>query len=127
MNTSLNKKTILIVEDEKALRGILKTKFESNSFNVIEAENGREGLSVSLKKHPDLILLDIVMPIMDGMTMLKKLREDKWGKDAQVVLLTNLDDSEKITEAIKQNTYDYLLKTDWKLEDIISRIKKILK
>ena len=127
MNTSSNQKTILIVEDEKALRGILKTKLEANSFNVIEAENGKEGLKTSLKIHPDLILLDIVMPVMDGMTMLKKLREDKWGRDAQVVLLTNLDDSEKITEAIKQNTYDYLLKTDWKLEDIISRIKKILK
>ena len=127
MNTNLKQKTILIIEDEKTLRSILKTKLENNNFNVIEARNGKEGLETSLKKHPDLILLDIIMPIMNGMTMLKKLRKEGWGKDAQVMLLTNLDDTEKITESNKQNGYDYLLKTDWSIDDLINKIKNKLK
>ena len=121
-------KNILLVEDEKSLREILKKKLESNMFNILEAKNGEEGLRKSLEEHPDLILLDIVMPIMDGITMLKKLRKDKWGKDALVILLTNLASAEKKEESIEQNVSDYLIKSDWKIDDLIEKIKnKLLK
>jgi two-component system OmpR family response regulator len=95
-------------------------------FDVFEAKNGKEGLEIALAKHPDIILLDIIMPVMDGMTMLTKLREDVWGADAKVFILTNLSDTKKVADAITQGSYDYLVKTDWTLEDIIIRIRERL-
>ena len=125
-NKNSAQKNILIIEDEKPTRRILKDKLKSNKFNILEAENGEEGLEISLKEHPDLILLDIVMPIMDGMTMLRELRKDKWGKKAQIILLTNLADAEKMEESSQQNVSDYLIKTNWKINDLIKKIKSKL-
>ena len=71
------KKTILIIEDEKTLREPLKEELQENGFKVLEAENGESGLKSALEHHPDLILLDTVMPIMDGITMLKELKKEK--------------------------------------------------
>ena len=118
------KKTILIVEDDAPLRNALRDKLICEGFTTLEAKNGAEGLEVALAEHPDLILLDIVMPVMDGITMLKKLRKDEWGKNARIIMLTNLSDTEKMTEAIEQGSYDYLVKSDWKIEDIIAKVKE---
>ena len=95
-------------------------------FNILEARDGKEGLRISLKEQPDLILLDIVMPIMDGMTMLRKLRKDKWGETAQIILLTNLTSVERKAETIEQNVSDYLIKSDWKIDNLIEIIKSKL-
>ncbi len=119
-------KTILIIEDEPSLLRALSEKLDREGFHVIEARNGRDGLVISLEKHPDLILLDIVMPVMDGMTMLEKLREDAWGKTAKVMILTNLTDEVRVAEAIEQGTYDYLVKSDWKIDDVVQGVKKHL-
>lgn len=74
-------KKILIVEDEESLLKTLGEKFTLEGFEVVKAQNGVEGLRVALQEHPDLILLDIVMPVMGGMEMLGKLRQDDWGKN----------------------------------------------
>ena len=121
-----NNKKILVVEDEISLRGALSNKLAREGFVVLEAKNGEEGLEMALSAHPDLILLDIVMPVMDGMTMLQKLREDAWGAEAKIFILTNLSDTNKVADAIMQGSYDYLVKTDWTLEDIVDRISKKL-
>jgi len=113
-------KKILIVEDEEAVSDILTDRLAKEGFETLTAKNGKEGLESALKEHPDLILLDIVMPVMDGMTMLGELREDEWGRTVSVIVLTNLSDDEKISEAVGQGIYDYLIKTDWKIEDVIS-------
>ena len=63
---------------------------------------------------------------MDGMTMLSKLREDAWGKDAHVIILTNLSGNEKIAGAVEQNTYEYLVKSNWKIEDVVSNVRNVL-
>lgn len=118
-----NKKKILIVEDETSLRNALRDKLGLEGFIVLEAKNGEEGLDVALRDHPDLILLDIIMPKMDGLTMLKKLREDVWGKNTKVILLTNLSDNEKVSEALLQGSYDYLVKSDWKIGDVVAKIR----
>jgi len=120
-------KKILVVEDEKNLAKILEVKLEKEGYKVFVAQNGQEGFDQALLHHPDLILLDIIMPVMDGMTMLRQLREDDWGKKVPVILLTNLNDSESIAEASKKGVYDYLVKADWKLEDIVEIIDKKLK
>jgi DNA-binding response OmpR family regulator len=63
---------------------------------------------------------------MDGMAMLKKLREDAWGKNAKVIMLTNLSDIKNVVNAINQQSYDYLVKSDWKLEDVVAKIRQRL-
>ena len=119
-------KKILIVEDEPSLRKALMIKLVEEGFAVLEAVNGADGLAVALREHPDMILLDIVMPVMDGMTMLAKLRGDPWGKDAKVIVLTNLSDTEKVSAAMTKGTFDYLVKADWKLEDVVRKVRERL-
>ena len=117
---------ILIVEDEKPLREILVDNFKGEGFFVLVATNGEEGLKMALLEHPDFILLDIILPVMDGMTMLKKLREDEWGKEAKVMMLTNLSDPEKVSQALEQGSYDYLVKTDWHIDEVVQKVKEKL-
>jgi len=119
-------KKILIVEDEEPLRSALREKFTREGFSIIEGKDGEEGLNIALSEHPDLILLDIIMPKMDGMTVLKKLHEDKVGKEIPVILLTNLSDDQKVAEAIKEGVYEYLVKSDWKLSDLVKEVKEKL-
>lgn len=119
-------KKILIVEDESLQRDILWEKFIREGFEAIIAKNGDEGLKQALLEKPDLILLDIVMPVMDGMTMLKKLREDEWGKKVKVLVLTNLSDAEKTAEALNRGAYDFLVKTNWTLDDVVGKVKEAL-
>lgn len=89
---SANKKILVIeaVEDNAPLRKALHDKFSLEGFSVIDAKDGEEGLTVAMSEHPDLILLDILMPKMDGLTMMKKLRQgDEWGKHVPIIVLTN--------------------------------------
>ncbi|MBZ9572118.1 response regulator [Patescibacteria group bacterium] len=126
MEQSTKNKTILVVEDERAMLQILADRFTDEGFSVLEAKNGEEGLERAIKEHPDLILLDIILPKMNGITMLKKLRVDNWGKDVPVIILTNLSDMGTIAKALKDGVYDFLVKTDWKLEDIVKKVKEKL-
>ena len=115
-------KKLLVIDDEATLSNVLVDKFNQEGFVVRAATNGLEGLNMALKEHPDLILLDIIMPVMDGMTMLAKLRKDPWGKTAKVILLTNLSDAVKVNESINQGVRDYLIKCDWTLDDIVKKV-----
>jgi DNA-binding response OmpR family regulator len=119
-------KLILIVEDEKQLLDALRDKLTREGFQIIETENGVDGLETALLKHPDLILLDIMMPKMDGMAVLKKLREDAWGKTAPVILLTNLSDIDHVSEALDDKVTDYLIKSDWDIDEVAKKIKEKL-
>jgi response regulator RpfG family c-di-GMP phosphodiesterase len=121
-----NKKTILIVEDEAPLLKAVKTKLELSGFSVITAEDGLTGLDLALTKKPDLILLDIIMPKMDGMSVLQKLRKNPAGKNIPVIVLTNLSDADKMQEAEKRGVHDFLIKSDWRLEDVVSKVKERL-
>lgn len=118
----MNKK-ILIIEDEMVLAKALVNKFSKEGFNIATARNGEEGLEMALKQKPDLILLDIIMPKMDGLTMLEQLRKDEWGKNVKVILLTNLSDEEKLARALQEGVHDYLVKSDWKIEDVVEVVK----
>lgn len=129
MSNGDSKKILIVevVEDDKPLLSVLTERFNAEGFKVISAITGEEGLDLALKNKPDLILLDIVMPKMDGITILKKLRQDPWGKRAKVILLTNLSADENITKAVTElEPAYYLIKTDWKMDDIVERVKKTL-
>src|SRR3989344_1577805 len=121
-------KTILIVEDEKSLCEAIADILRLKKFNPLEAKDGKEGVEIALAQHPDLILLDLLMPVMDGMTALKHIRADAWGARVPVVVLTNLSaTSEQLVEdMITHKPMHYLIKSDWKLHDVVKKIEEIL-
>lgn len=123
------KKTILIVEDDLPVLNALVDKLNREGFNILQAKNGEDGFIMANKNHPDIILLDIIMPKMDGLTMMKKLRaEDAWGKSVPIIILTNLsNDGETIDRSImKDKPACYLIKTDWSMTDVVEKIKQQL-
>ena len=116
-------KKILVVEDELALSQVLSDRFTEEGFDVQTAGDGEEGLKKATSWKPDLVLLDIVMPRMDGMTMLHELRKTPEGKTMPVILLTNLSDTEDVYEAMANGVYDFLVKSHWDLDDLIHEVR----
>lgn len=117
------KKIILVVEDEEPMQLVLRDVLKVEGYDVLEAKNGIEGLELALKEHPDLILLDILMPKMDGLEMLKNLRTDEWGRKVPVIVLTNLSDNEDIAKAVEDDVFEYFVKTDIRIDEVIQRIR----
>ena len=118
-------KKILIVEDDKSFLWIIKQSFENEGFSVISAQDGEEGLEVAVKEKPDLILLDILMPKMDGITMARKLKEK--GIESYIMFLTNFKDVEHIGQAIEvAKETDYIVKADLHIDQIVKRVKEKL-
>jgi two-component system response regulator MprA len=118
-------KTILIIEDDSVLLWVLAKTLCQEGFVVHKATDGESGLETAIREHPDLILLDIIMPKMDGLTVLRKLRADSWGKKAPVIILTNLSAADTAKD-IGNKSQDYLVKADWKLTDVVAKVKKRL-
>lgn len=121
-------KKILIVEDEQDMLEALVDKLSREGFETLQAKDGVEGLEVALREHPDLILLDIVMPKMDGMAMMERIRHDSWGKNVPIIILTNYSASEqeKIERIIEDKPDYYLIKSDWKIADVVKKVKETL-
>jgi len=120
---------ILIVEDEAVISKTYAEELRSQGFLVLTAANGKDGLELAFREKPDLILLDILMPVMDGLTMMDKLREkDLYGKNVPIILLSNLSASEeKIMAAITKNEPAYyLVKSDWDLSHVVEKVKERL-
>jgi two-component system alkaline phosphatase synthesis response regulator PhoP len=117
------KQKILIVEDTKSYLFIISQKLEEAGFLVVTAGDGEEGLDVAEKEKPDLILLDVEMPKMDGITMSKKLRES--GEKTPIIFLTNMGDLKHISEAVEASA-DYIIKSEVSSDEIVSRVKERL-
>ncbi len=122
-NAETNKK-ILIVEDDRDYLFILKEGFERDGIAVIGAQNGEEGLILLEKEKPDLILLDIMMPVMDGLQMAQKIKEKNIA--IPVIFLTHLKDTDSISKALEIIPSDYIIKSDMPVDKIISETKKKL-
>lgn len=118
---------ILIVEDEPTLKNILVDKLTNKGYEVSFALNGKKGLERALTIHPDIIILDIIMPVMDGIRFLDELRKDDWGKTAEVIILTNLTDAEKETKVMEQGVDSYLIKCDMTLDQVVQIVEEKLK
>lgn len=117
-------KHILVVEDDKTLSEALVTALTYEGFKVTLAEDGQKALQTAFAVKPDLILLDLMIPIVDGIGVLRELRSDAdWGKDADVIVLTAVDDLEKIAQVVEAGGGDYITKTQISLGEIVKRIR----
>lgn len=116
------KKRVLIVEDAADLREAIVEALTIYNYDVLTARDGQEGLAVALREKPDLIVLDLMMPKMGGQETLEKLRQDPWGKDVRVLILTSLDDVQNIGGAHEKGITDYIIKTDASLADIVREV-----
>ena len=116
---------ILSVDDSKTIRMIVKKAFKPYDCELFEAENGLEGLSVAAKEKPDLIVLDITMPIMTGVEMLEKLKEDQNLKDTSIIMLTAESGKENVLKIVKMGVKDYIVKP-FKGEQLIERAMNLV-
>lgn len=120
-------KTILLVEDEESQIKILSDYLAKKGFSILEAKDGIEGLEIALREHPDVILLDVRMPKMDGMTMMHKLREDAWGNKASIIILTNYDTSDtNLFQILVDEPALYMVKSNSSLDLIFEKIEEVL-
>ncbi|MCR4326941.1 MAG: response regulator [Candidatus Roizmanbacteria bacterium] len=120
-------KKILIVEDELAYLKLLNAQLTERGYEVIEAINGKKGLEKAKSENPDLILLDIRMPVMDGMAMLNQLRKEEVGKKTQIIVLTNLEPDDKIiAEIVSSKPSYYFVKSDIQFDELLDKIKELL-
>lgn len=117
---------VLIVEDDAFLMNIYKTKFEFEHFKVSMAENGEIGLAEARKKHPDIILLDILMPKMDGFTALSELKKDPSISGIPVILLTNLGQKDDVKKGLELGAKDYIIKAHFKPSEVLEKVRKVL-
>jgi len=118
---------ILIIEDEATLRKTMAEYLAAEKFEALEAADGEAGLELARKHIPDLILLDIILPKKNGYEVLEELKMSEKTKKIPVILLTNLESPEDIEKAFEKGASTYLVKSDYRLEDIVKKIKETLK
>ena len=117
---------ILVVEDEEILRTALAEELKQENFEVVTAKDGQDGVEKATAEKPDLILLDLVMPRLDGLGALKELKAKDDTKEIPVVILTNLSDYDKVSDALSLGAMDYLVKANYRLEELVNKIKTVL-
>lgn len=115
---------ILIIEDDKFLRELITKKISNEGFEIIEAVDGEQGIEKAKKEKPDLILLDIILPEIDGFEVLKQIK--KISK-SPVIILSNLGQKKDIEKGFELGAADYLIKAHFTPEEIINKMRKILK
>jgi two-component system alkaline phosphatase synthesis response regulator PhoP len=119
-------KTLLLIEDSQTIRFMYKGILSNDGFNVIEAENGEKGFELALERKPDLILLDLILPDIHGLEVLKKIRSYEMTKDIPVLVMTNLKEIEDVQKAINLGANYYGYKGSDSPHKILFMVKKLL-
>jgi DNA-binding response OmpR family regulator len=115
-------KTVLIVEDEQSMQRALKNKLEHAGYAVLPANDGEEALDALRNAKPDLVLLDLIMPKLDGISVLRQMKADDALRAVPVVILTNLSSGDKVAEAMQLGTFDFLVKANYSLDDVLKKV-----
>jgi len=126
MSNEVKQKSILIIEDDTFLATIYKNKFEAEGFRVYTETNGEAGLDTFLKKIPSLVLLDVLLPKMDGFTILQKAKQSKKIMHVPIILLTNLGHTDDVKKGMELGAIDYLIKAHFKPSETVKKVKNIL-
>ena len=117
---------IAIIEDDPAISQMYRMKFEASGFDVQMADNGKNGVDLVKAFSPDIILLDLQMPEMNGTEALTVIRQNDWGKDTPVVILTNLGEEEAPKELKKLNVHSYIVKANLTPNEVLEHVKEVL-
>ncbi|MDP3710383.1 MAG: response regulator [bacterium] len=119
-------KKILFIEDESALQKALSEMLQETGYENIQALDGETGLRMAKSGHPDLILLDLILPKKDGFMVLEELKKDPDTQDIPVLVLSNLERAEDIERAMSLGAKSYMVKTDYKISEVINKIREVL-
>ncbi len=117
---------VLLVEDDVFLSGIYQKKFEMEGYKVSLADNGEKAVVEIKNKKPDIMMLDILLPKLDGFAVLAKVKADSEVKDIPVILLTNLGQKDDVEKGLQMGAADYLIKAHFKPSEVVDKIKKVL-
>lgn len=120
-------KKILVVEDDSMISSMYKTKFEADGFDVFVADNGAMGLELAKKEKPDIIMLDVILPQLDGFSVLEQIKQDETIKKIPVIMLTNLGTDEDRQKGEKMGAFDYLVKASLTPGQVSEKIKQAIK
>ena len=119
--------SILLIEDDPMLIKLYENALTRDQFSVSIASDGLSGINKALAEHPDLILLDIGLPLLNGLNVMKKLRQDNWGASVPIIMLTNADTNDEILNAVVEGKPAYyFIKAETNPEGIITKIKETL-
>ncbi len=120
-------KTILIIEDDKFLRELIVRKLNEEDFEVSQAVDGEEGIKKIIEEKPDLILLDLILPGIDGFEVLARMKKESALSSIPVIILSNLGQKDDVEKGLKMGAIDYLIKAHFTPGEIIEKIKVALK
>jgi len=120
------KSKILLVEDDKMLADMYVTKFSKEGIQIMKAEDGARGLEMAKKEKPDLVLLDIIMPKLDGFAVLREIKKDPSMSNTHILLLTNLGQSEDVEKGKELGADDYFIKANHTPAEIVEKVKYLL-
>ena len=123
---SENKPKILIIEDDQRINKVYMAKLSVEGITVMTALDGEEGLRKIYSEKPDLILLDLMLPRKSGFDILKEIKADPKVKDIPVIILSNLAQEKEIEQGLALGAVDYLVKTDYSIQQVMEKIKKAL-
>ncbi len=118
---------VLVIEDDKFLRELISQKLQKEGFLISQAIDGEEGFKKIKEENPDLILLDLILPSMDGFEVLEKIKQDGITSKIPVIILSNLGQKDDVEKGLKLGAVDYLIKAHFTPREIIEKIKNILK
>lgn len=124
--TADNKGTVLIIEDAAGFRSIYRTFIEADNYQVLEAADGREGLEVATQQKPDLILLDLLLPEVDGLQVLEELRANRKTKSIPVIVLSVLGERETMEKTLELGANDYTIKGEVSPREVLGKIRTLL-
>ena len=118
---------IAIIEDDQTIAQMYRMKFEADGYDVQLADNGKRGIEMVEHFSPDIILLDLNMPEMNGTEALTHMRKQEWGKDIPVIILTNLGQEEAPKELKELNVHSYIVKAELTPRQVVSKVQEVLK
>ncbi len=121
-----NMKKILSIEDDSSLQNTLVSFLQKQNYEVFSCSDGEKGLLVAKKELPDLIILDLIIPRLDGLGVLKELKKDESTKHIPVIITTNLEKTEDIEKATEEGASVYLIKNQYSLKELLEKIKENL-
>ena len=122
-----DKKVVLIVEDDEMISSMYKMKLDAGGYEVLIADNGADGLETAKKEKPDMILLDVILPQLDGFSVLEGLKENEGTKNIPVMVLTNLGTEEDMEKGKKMGAVDYIVKANLTPAEVINKVAEHLK